>query len=67
MLYLQENENCQFKWLTYVKSIFYECGLSEVWNVQQFVNHNFLKVSLKQRVQDQYIPSFMLLLQLDQF
>ena len=47
LLYLSQNNNCQFSWLNYVESILNECGLSYVWLNQYFISEEYLKNSLK--------------------
>jgi hypothetical protein len=49
LLYLSQNNNCQFSWLNYVESILNECGLSYVC-----LNHYFIKNSVKTCLQDQF-------------
>ena len=41
--------------MNYTKSIFDETGLSNIWDGQKYINPDFLKVTIKQRLQDQYI------------
>jgi hypothetical protein len=40
---LHQSNPIYFKWITYVKSIFDECGLSFIWNDQIDKNRNVLK------------------------
>jgi hypothetical protein len=47
LLYLSQNNNCQFSWLNYVESILNECGLSYVWLNQYFISEQWLKNSVK--------------------
>ena len=42
----------------YTKSIFDETGLSNIWDSQKYINPDFLKVTIKQRLQDQYIQKW---------
>ncbi len=58
IFHLHDNQQLESKWLSYLKSVFDECGFSEIWNVQQFVNTNFLKNNVKQRLQDQFIQKW---------
>lgn len=58
ILHLQEYGTYQSKWLSYVKSIFDDSGFSEVWNVQQQINVNFVKINIRQRLQDQFIQKW---------
>ena len=46
LLYLSQNNNCQFSWLNYVESILKECGLSYVWLNQYFICEQWLKNSV---------------------
>jgi hypothetical protein len=55
MFILHQSNPIHFKWITYVKSIFDECGLSFIWNDQIHMNRNVLKSVLKQKLLDQYI------------
>ena len=43
--------------MNYTKSIFDETGLSNIWHGQKYINPDFLKVTIKQRLQDQYIQT----------
>jgi hypothetical protein len=54
LLYLSQNNNCQFSWLNYVESILNECGLSYVWLNQYFISEEWLKNSVKTCLQDQF-------------
>ena len=54
LLYLSQNNNCQFSWLNYVESISNECGLSYVWLNQYFISEEWLKNSVKTCLQDQF-------------
>ena len=58
MFNLCENGNNSFKWINYVKSIFDETGNSEIWQVQENVNLNFLKFNVKQILHDQFIQKW---------
>jgi hypothetical protein len=42
LLYLSQNNNCQFSWLNYVESILNECGLSYVWFNKYFISEQWL-------------------------
>lgn len=44
----------KFKWVSYVKSIFDELGLSYIWNDQLYISKNTLKLVLKQKLVDQF-------------
>ena len=54
-LYTAGNEN--LKWIT-LKSIFDDTGFSNIWNNQQNVNVEFLKHTIKQRLEDQFIQKW---------
>jgi hypothetical protein len=49
MFKLHQSNPIHFKWITYVKSIVDECGLSFIWNDQIHMNRNALKYVLKQK------------------
>lgn len=55
---LQANGNRDFKWINYVKSIFDETGFSHLWNDQIPLNTDFLKLCVKQRLQDHFIQKW---------
>ena len=59
MLRLSEHENVQFKWLNLVKCILDETGFSDNWTDQNSLNPKFLKLSLKQRMHDQFIQRWL--------
>ena len=54
MYHYHNTNNANFKWLTTVKSIFDECGLSYVWTSQLCVNHTWIKAQIKQSLIDQF-------------
>jgi hypothetical protein len=54
LLYLSQNNNCQFSWLNYVESILNECGLSYAWLNQYFISEEWLKISVNTCLQDQF-------------
>jgi hypothetical protein len=54
LLYLSQNNDCQFSWPNYVESILNECGLSYVWLNQYFISEQWLKNSVKTCLQDQF-------------
>ena len=58
LLYLSQNNNCQFSWLNYVESILNECGLSYVWLNQYFISEQWLKNSIKTCLQDQFYQTW---------
>jgi hypothetical protein len=41
MFHLFSVQNVNFQWLTYVKGIFDECGLTYIWNSQNFINERY--------------------------
>jgi hypothetical protein len=42
MFHLFSVQNVNFQWLTYVKGIFDECGLTYIWNSQNFINERWI-------------------------
>ena len=52
---LHENNQIDFKWINYVKTIFDDIGLSFMWNDQIYVKKEILKFIVKQKLVDQYI------------
>ena len=50
--------NRDIPWLDYTTSIVDETGLSNIWDGQKYINPDFLKVTIKQRLQDQYIQKW---------
>ena len=44
--------------MNYTKSIFDETVLSNIWDGQKYINPDFFKVTIKQRLQDQYIQKW---------
>lgn len=55
MFKIQENNQSNFRWMTYIKSIFDETGLSFVWNDQLPMNKELIKSVVKQKLVDQFI------------
>jgi hypothetical protein len=57
---LHSSGSNNFKWINYVKSILDDTGFSNtcIWNSQQNINLNFLKPTVKQRLQDQFIQKW---------
>ena len=43
MFHLFSTQNVNLQWLTYVKGIFDECGLTYIWNSQNFINERWIK------------------------
>ena len=58
LLYLSQNNNCQFSWLNYVESILNECGFSYVWLNQYFISEQWLKNSVKICLHDQFYQTW---------
>ena len=50
--------NRAMPWMNYTKSKFDETGLSNIWDGQKYINPDFFKVTIKQRLQDQYIQKW---------
>ncbi|MCW4346540.1 MAG: reverse transcriptase domain-containing protein [Candidatus Thiodiazotropha endolucinida] len=48
----------KFKWLTYVKEILTKCGMSGIWETQQFPNAKWLTAAVKQKLKDIYITEW---------
>jgi hypothetical protein len=48
MFHLFSTQNVNFQWLTYVKGMFDECGLTYIWNSQNFLNERWIKKKIKQ-------------------
>jgi hypothetical protein len=48
MFHLFSTQNVNFQWLTYVKGMFDECGLTYIWNSQNFLNERWIKEKIKQ-------------------
>jgi hypothetical protein len=42
MFHLFSVQNVNFQWLTYVNGIFDECGLTYIWNSQNFINERWI-------------------------
>lgn len=47
--------NTKFKWISYIKDILDNCGLSFMWKDQIPINRDLLKNLIKQKLRDQYI------------
>ena len=58
MYHLSCTQNANFSWLTFVKGVFDECGLSYIWNSQNFINDKWLKEKIKQCLSDQFQQSW---------
>ena len=50
--------NRDIPWMNYIKSIFDETSFSNIWDGQKYINPEFWKVTIKQRLQDQYIQKW---------
>ena len=50
--------NRDIPWVNYIKSIFDETGFSNIWDGHKYINPEFFKVTIKQRLQDQYIQKW---------
>ena len=48
----------KFKWISFVKSIFDECGLSFIWEDQIPLNRQLLKSLILQKLNDQFIQQW---------
>jgi hypothetical protein len=51
---LKTNGNNTFSWISFVKSIFDDCGYSNVWHTENFINHKWLSESTKLILTDQF-------------
>ena len=59
MLYmLSQRENVNFKWINHIKSIFDNVGLSYVWNQPNPIHLFELKLTVKQKLTDQFIQKW---------
>ena len=58
MYYLHNNGICNFKWLSCVKGIFDETGLSYTFSSQFPIDFSYLKPVLKQQLSDQFIQKW---------
>jgi hypothetical protein len=57
-LLLTNSGSNKFKWINYVLSILDDTGFSNIWNSQQNITIHFLKTTVKQRLQDQFIQKW---------
>ena len=55
--------NNQIKWILFIQKIFQDCGFSNIWESQNFVNKEWLKTVIKQRLLYQYIQNWNSLIQ----
>lgn len=60
---LNTNQNVRIKWIENVKNIFNTCGFNYVWETQNFINKNWLKSIVKQRLIDQFLQDWYSLVQ----
>ena len=58
MYMLSQRENVNFKWINHIKSIFDNVGLSYVWNQQNPIHLVELKLTVKQKLTDQFIQKW---------
>ena len=45
-------------WIKYVKQILDNCGFSNIWQTENFMNNEWLKLNVKQRLLDQFIQNW---------
>ena len=50
--------NRDIPWMDYDTPMFDETGLSNIWDGQKYINPDLFKVTIKQRLQDQYIQKW---------
>ena len=55
MLKLHSENPSKFKWVSYVKSVFDDCGLSFIWEDQIPIEKNTLKTLISTQLNDQFI------------
>jgi hypothetical protein len=58
LLTLHSNGSNKFKCINYVKSILDDTGFSNIWNSKNNINITFLKTTVKQRLQVQFIQKW---------
>ena len=58
MLNLHERNPIQFKWITYIKSIFFDTGLNYIWDDQIPFNKELLKSIISRQLNDQFIQQW---------
>ena len=54
---LHNTRNINFKWITYLKSIFDNTGLSYIWIQQYPADLKQLKATVKQKLTDEFIQN----------
>ena len=47
-------DRCNFLWLNKISNILNECGMSNIWNTQTFLNSTWLINTVKLKLRDQY-------------
>ena len=47
--------NFKSKWVEFIKTILNQCGMGNVWIHQTSIQHNTIKLQVKQTLQDQYL------------
>ena len=56
--HLHAHHNLSFKCIQFVKKIFNDCGYNYIWDTQNFINIDWLKTVIKQRLTDQFIQNW---------
>ncbi|MES9881290.1 MAG: reverse transcriptase family protein [Sedimenticola sp.] len=62
---LYTHGNIDFQWISYLKQIFIDCGLSGLWTAQNVPNIKWLICSIKQKLKDLYISKWRSVIQED--
>lgn len=57
-LYSKFLDDSEFKWLNFIKSVFEETGLNNIWLSQTFPNDTWLIKCIKQKLYDQFLQSW---------
>ena len=50
--------NAHFIWFEKVRNILNECGMSNIWDTQTFINSNWLCSSVKLKLKDQFVQTW---------
>ena len=58
MLKMNGQNGLNFQWLNCIKNILNECGLSYIWDSQQFPSKEWLKLTIQQNLKDQFIQKW---------
>lgn len=58
LIYNYQSNGVTLKWIRYIKSIFENCGMLDIWLSNNFVNKTWLTNSVKQRLCDQYVQQW---------